>query len=137
MSTANIQNCTIDDFDNAVPLDMIISDDLIATAEDLVCVWRYFRLYNPKSLQKYDVPHGGSSTVKLTEAQQIQYSCCLEWFERYIDEAQILRIETPLGGIFIRKTTPKDNTQHAFVTMDIGMNPNAAISIITLECVPD
>lgn len=133
--SALIQNCTIDDFDNAIPLDTIISEDLIASADDLVCCWRYFRLNDSTSILKYGTPHGGATQVFLTAAQKIQYSVCFDWFTRYIHEAQILRIETPLGGIFIRKTTEKDNTPHAFVTMDIGMNPGAVVSIITLETV--
>ncbi len=130
---------TILDIECATDQHTLISEELIATAEDLAVVWRYFRMKNKLSILAYGYPcdNAGHDIVCepiLTESQLIQIEICKKWFISFsaVESVKILRIETPLGGLLIRKTLPGE-CRHKFVTMDLPMCPEMTVSVITFD----
>lgn len=123
----------------AEAVDVQFSEELIATAEDLTVVWRHFRVLDPKSLSIYGFPmENDRREIKipptLTDAQKIQALIVHSWFRAFVrrNDVGILRVETPLGGIIIRKTRPGE-CLHKFVTMDLPGDNNTTLSTAIFE----
>lgn len=123
----------------AEAVDIQFSEELIATAEDLTVVWRHFRILDPQSRTIYGLPmENDGSEIKipppLTDAQKIQSLIVHAWFRAFVqrDDVGILRVETPLGGIIIRKTRPGE-CLHKFVTMDLHGDNNTTPSTAIFE----
>lgn len=114
------------------------SDVVIATGPSLHITWLYFRTNNAESLAKFGppvnnmgVPHEPLSSRLI---DPVIYPQLEQWFIKYIRmtaPVNILRIETPVGGIFIRS----GNTKHAFVTADLPRDSTMNVTMATFETV--
>lgn len=142
---AAIVNNTIQATEDANILLTDFSEELVAGAEDLTIAWKYFRQTNIVANEIYGpvLSNDGAPVTDIVVLDDIQtavYNCCCRWFALYIDNTsieipRILRIETPFGGIFIRKTTETEREgrfKHMFVTMDLPAEQYTS-SIITIE----
>lgn len=138
-TVANVHINTAEKAEFADIVDTQVSEELLASAEDLTTVWRHFRVLDGQSLAIYGYPvENDGREIKippeLTDAQKIQALVVHTWFRSFVIQKNItiLRIETPLGGIFIRKTLPGECV-HKFVTMDLPGDPNASLSVASFE----
>lgn len=126
-------------------IEILFHENFTATAYDLTTLWRYFRLTDNNAVKLFTPPmHNDGSSVKeipvLTPLQKHLYTITREWFSKYISLCSsnvgakfILKITTPFGGIYIRKTIAQERQIHSFVTADLPPE-NICSTMISFEC---
>lgn len=131
MSLQNVYNGCVDVIDNSEITDTIMTS-LATTSEVLTTVWRLFRTTDFDCLTKYGFPvdnRGIPVEIPIIPLEHKQvFAIVRDWFVAFISsDDDVLHIETPLGGIFIRKTKPNES-HHKFVTADLPPNDYGVVT---------
>lgn len=124
-----------------IEVDIDIYENLYVDSATIEFFWKYFRLTNADSIQKFGPPVNNRGVplridhVDIASYEQI-YDVLKAWFIKYIQmdtsKVNILKIETPLGGLYIRNVMPTEGLVHKFVTADLPAS-GEQIAMATFE----
>jgi hypothetical protein len=141
-TTKTAYEMLVDEAESAHILNIALEEGLIATSEDITILWRYFRITDDDSVAAHGLPvtNNGetiSAVFALRESQQIQYDILLPHFRQFALDPSIklMRIETPIGGLFIRKTGSLEPGAHKFMTADLQADSSICMTMIAFMAV--